>query len=295
MDRPRRPQTPHTGRLDVDDSAAPQSQHVLCPVGPGDRFVEADRRAQALLQLGVPQQVIGGQRLFDHHQLIVIQLGQTIGVSQGVGAVRIDHQRRRPAQCLADGGDVFQVGAGRDLALDLAVARLMGGPRFFHQTCGIRLNPQRDAGGDLFPGAAQPLGEAHATALRRERPGPHLHRRLRHVMAAEVALQRRMDCLRAGEHSAQHPGSGPFADGMPRGVHGLGRVVRELAGCAFRPDGLSVRVGELKQEDAAGRGGARRDSEGLLEGKLDLAQRDPQDPQTFRWRAHRARSPCSSR
>jgi hypothetical protein len=107
--------------LDVDDATAAERHHVARAIHRGDRFVETDRRGKAALQLGVLHEIVEGERLLDHHETEGIELRQVIGVRQGIGIVRVGHERCRGAEGRANGSHVGHIGAGRDLDLHLAV------------------------------------------------------------------------------------------------------------------------------------------------------------------------------
>src|SRR5664279_173837 len=67
-------------RLDVDDAAGTERDHVFGLFDTGDRLVEADRRLQHPLELGVPNDVVECGRLLDHDEIEVVELLQAIGV-----------------------------------------------------------------------------------------------------------------------------------------------------------------------------------------------------------------------
>ena len=59
-----------------------------------DGLVQADRRAKLPLQPRVVEDVVVVERLLDHHQLEPVELGEQLDVREGVGRVRVDHQRQ---------------------------------------------------------------------------------------------------------------------------------------------------------------------------------------------------------
>ena len=131
-------------------------------------------------------------------------------VGEGVGVVGVGHQGRVGAERLAHGAQVLEVGARHDLDLDLAVAALQGRPGLLHQGLRARLDAQRDAHLDAVARAPELLRQGDPLRLRGERPGPHLQRRLGHLVPLEVLLQHGVDLLRAGEGAAEHPRRRPF-------------------------------------------------------------------------------------
>ena len=60
----------HPSHLDVDDAAGAEVEGVAGVVQAVDRLVEADGRADLLLQRGVVHDVVPGQGLLDHHELV---------------------------------------------------------------------------------------------------------------------------------------------------------------------------------------------------------------------------------
>ena len=73
------------------------------------------------LQLRVVDDVVVRQRLLDHHQVVIVELAQVVGVGQGVGGIGVHHQLdgRKTFAHLAHGVDIV---AGLDLHLDALVA-----------------------------------------------------------------------------------------------------------------------------------------------------------------------------
>ena len=61
-------------------------------VFPGaNRFVEADRRGDLFLEFGVIENVVVRERLFDHHQIKLVQGFEQSNVGQCVGRIRVSH------------------------------------------------------------------------------------------------------------------------------------------------------------------------------------------------------------
>ena len=216
--------------------------------------------------------VVPGQWLFDHDQLEVVEPEQVVGVGEGVGVVRVRHQRRVGTQPVADGPEVGEILSRLDLQLDLPVT---GGERRLGLRCqflGRALDADRDAGADPLPRAAEQGGEAAPGLGRSQRPGAHLDRRLRHLVASEVLGKSLGDLLRRFEAPAEHPWCKPRANRQHRGVDALWRVVGEVAGDALGPGRSAVRVDKLQEQDTARRRDAGRDPEGFHQRQPDLAQ-----------------------
>ena len=282
VDRQRLGEAAHPARLDVDDAAGAQGQHVLGRGGVRDRFVETDRRFQAVLQLRVPAEVVLRERLLDHQQPVGVEVRQVLGVAGRVGAVGVGHQRRVRAELLAHRADVFDVGPGPDLDLDLPVAPGQGRARLVHQRRRAVLDADGDAGGDRLAGPADQPRQARPFAPGPQRPGPHLHRRLRHRMAADAAPEHAVDGARVADAHAERARHDPLGQGQPGRVDGLGREVRPLPGDALAPGGRAVRVFEFEQQDSPFGRAARRDLERLAQRHPDLPQRDARQAQAHR-------------
>ena len=87
------------------------------------RLVQADRRGDGTLKSGQALDVIGGHRLFEHEEVVLIQLAEQVDIRRRVSRVRVDHQFDF-AEVLADGTDQFEILAGPDLDLDPTIARI---------------------------------------------------------------------------------------------------------------------------------------------------------------------------
>ncbi len=60
-------------RLDVDDPAGAELDRLGRSANRVERLVEADRRPQPRLQAGVVADVVVVERLFDHHQIELVE------------------------------------------------------------------------------------------------------------------------------------------------------------------------------------------------------------------------------
>ena len=76
VDAPRREVAADPARLDVDDLRRAELDGVGGDGQRGDRLVEAHRRGDRLGQLGVPEEVVLGQRLLDQQQVELVEAGR---------------------------------------------------------------------------------------------------------------------------------------------------------------------------------------------------------------------------
>ena len=119
-----------------------------------DRFVQADRRLQGSLQLGMIAHVVVVERLLDHHQGVCVELREMVGVVESVCRIGIDHQRNI-AEAGADHVDRCEIPARLDLDLDALIA---GGELALNlggELIERILNADRNAGCDARAGAAE--------------------------------------------------------------------------------------------------------------------------------------------
>ena len=103
-------------------SAAPRSMASAATVSD---VIDSSRHTGVAMrpgQLGVPEQVVLGQRLLDQQQVELVEAGEVLGVLAGVGGVGVDLQRHVRADHPADLGDRLDVPARLDLQLDAHVA-----------------------------------------------------------------------------------------------------------------------------------------------------------------------------
>ena len=82
VDRPGLREAADPSGLDVHDPSGPQGEHILGRVGVRNRFVEADRRRQPVLELRVPAQVVLRERLLEHQQPVGVEIGKMVGLGR---------------------------------------------------------------------------------------------------------------------------------------------------------------------------------------------------------------------
>src|SRR2546422_460540 len=119
LDVPRCRQTAHASHLDVDDLAASESDGRL-DMGEAERaLVEADRRLDPLLQVGVVDEAhpVVGEGLLDHGEPVTIELAKELGIRRRVGGIAVDVEGE-VREGRADGLDHAQIPAGPELQLD---------------------------------------------------------------------------------------------------------------------------------------------------------------------------------
>src|SRR5262245_8166158 len=79
----------NAAQLYVDDPACAQLQRLSRVVHAQNGFVQTYRGLQSWLQLGVVDDVVVGQGLFDHQQVELVQPAEQIGVGERVGGVGV--------------------------------------------------------------------------------------------------------------------------------------------------------------------------------------------------------------
>ena len=107
--------------LQVEDPAAAEGDRRARIGEVVDRFVEAERRRELLLEERVLVEVAVGERLLDHREAEGVEPREVRGVLEPVVAVGVDHQRD-VGEALAYGRDVLDVLPLLDLHLDPVVA-----------------------------------------------------------------------------------------------------------------------------------------------------------------------------
>ena len=81
----------HAPQLNIDDAAGAHLNGLLGVVRGANTLVEANGGLQLGLQLRVVDDVVVRQRLFDHHQVVVVQLAQMVDIGKRVGGIRVHH------------------------------------------------------------------------------------------------------------------------------------------------------------------------------------------------------------
>src|SRR5215468_7419329 len=111
----------YTPDLDVDDAAGAQLGRGLSVAAPVNRFIQADRRLQLLLQLRVEVEVVMPQRLLDHQEVETVELAQVLDLVQCVRGISVATQKNiRPA--LADSFENVHVPSRLTLDLNPPIA-----------------------------------------------------------------------------------------------------------------------------------------------------------------------------
>src|SRR5438094_7283042 len=128
-------------RLDVDDLAGAELDHVLGAVDVGDRLVETESRLHPALELGVPNEVVAAERLLDHDEVEGVELRQVIGIPQAVGGVRVRHEMDVAAERGPHGAHVLHILARLNLELDLSIPLRERGLGALHQRLRTLLYP----------------------------------------------------------------------------------------------------------------------------------------------------------
>ena len=114
--------------LEVDDPPGTALDRLGGPFQALGRLVEADRRVDGPLQVGQAVEVVGGHRLLDHQQVVLVELAEDVEIGGGIGTVGVDH--RAGCRRYAGGPPGRARCPGRaDLDLDPAIAGLEVGSR----------------------------------------------------------------------------------------------------------------------------------------------------------------------
>jgi hypothetical protein len=219
--------------LDVDHAARPQLQSLPGLAGRFDALIQADGRAQLALQGGVVDQVAGSQRLLQHQQPELVELGKVGGIIERVGAVGIRHQRDLRV-ALADSRHGRHVPARLDFDLDPTIALRQLGPDIVEQLVDGRLDPDADPGLDAITDAAEKRCQWLARVLGERAGERHLDAGLGHVMTPNRREQRfeRIDIRQLAPDDRRDQVS---LEDLPRGLDRLVGIPGPFAGDALTP------------------------------------------------------------
>ena len=233
-------------RFDVDDAAGAGADRLARDRDGLDRFVEADGRLQLLLQPRVVGHVVVVERLLDHHQLVAVELAEVAGVGDRVRGVGVDHQRDA-LEARADRAHRVDVPARLHLDLDALVAGGELALDFREEIVERVLDADRDARRDTVARAAEETAQRLVALLGVQIPRGHLHRGLRHVVAAD-RFERGKDVARMLERRAEHARRDEVVDDVPAGLVGFRAVVRILLRDAFTVAGDAAVVDAHEDE-----------------------------------------------
>jgi len=219
-------------------------------------------------------EIVVREGLLDHHQSQIVEPQEVIEVIEGIGVVRIGHQMRLRTDGLAHRAHPCHIATRCDLDLHLLIAGQERGPHLLDQAIDRGLDPERDPRRDRVAGATDEASEGETLARGLEPPGAHLQRGLRHLVAAHVGLEDRVDLAGGPERPSEEPRREDARDRRPGGIEGLRGVVRQVVDHALAPDRRPIGIGELTEEDPPVRHLPGGDAEGLDQWQADLAEDD---------------------
>ena len=160
-------------RLDVDDLRRAERDRVGGGACRHDRFVETHGRRRRLGQLGMADDVLFVEGLFDEQQVELVEPAQVLDVDPRVRRVGIDLERHVGSDQLADETHRFEVPAGLDLELDAYVPVVDVALDLAQQSVDGVEDADTDTARDAIVGAAEvrvQAGRVGAGARRRGRP-----------------------------------------------------------------------------------------------------------------------------
>ena len=238
----------HPADLHVDDAAGADVEGLAGPVVARDALVEADRGAHGLLQGRVVHEVVVGQGLLDHEEVVGVEPAEVPGVGQGVGRVGVDREQDLGVP-LADLSHHGHVGARLDLELDAAIAEAEEAPHPLVEGVHRGLDAQAHPHLDLMAHAADDPGDGLAAEPGHEVHEGQLDARLGHGVALE-ARETRGEVGQALDLLPEDGGGQVVADDVPRRAHRLVAVERGLPGHAFAPSELGAGLQAQQEEEA---------------------------------------------
>ena len=92
--------------LDVDDAAGTQLDRGGSVMSVVNGFVEANGGANLRLQFSMIENIVPGERLFDHHEIVGVEFPQVSGLVEAVRRICIDHELNG-REALANRSDKF--------------------------------------------------------------------------------------------------------------------------------------------------------------------------------------------
>ncbi len=239
LDVARRGEPADPRHLDVDDAAGAEPDGRLHVGQAVAALVDADRRLDPLLQLGVVDQAqaVVGQRLLDHGQPVAVERTEELGVGERVGGVAV-HVEGEVRERGAHGRDHVEIPAGTELQLD---AREAGVDRALdpgHERVERVLDPEVGADGDRLALAAERHVQRHPPALGLQDPPRDLERGARELVALhEVDAVEQI--LRRAQILADDAGGQVLAHGVERRERVLRGVRRDVGRAALAPGMLA--------------------------------------------------------
>src|SRR5579884_341994 len=175
------------GGLDVDYPRCSDPQCLLGVAGRTDAFVQTDRGIDLLLQLGMIEDVVPTQRLFQHHEPKGIELTQVAGVGDGVGRVGVGHERHVGMR-FPNHSDDLDVPTRHDLDLDSPVTILDCPAHLLDQASQLRFGAQADSSLDPVTMATPKLVKRNTLLLRPDIPEGCLDSRLGRATTPDPAV-----------------------------------------------------------------------------------------------------------
>lgn len=192
-----------------------------------DRFVEAERRAQRLLNHRVAHQIVRRQGLFDHRQAEVVQPAEDFHLIEAHGRFDVDMEAF-DRELVTHEVEHVDFPAGTHLQFNPGEARVKRPADRVDELVGRLHLVERRADFDRFPAAAENLVERLAVAASLEIPPSRVEGRLGEPVAMEAGqgaleIVARVDHLacqmrrHAVTHAAEHAGRplGPGEGALP--------------------------------------------------------------------------------
>src|SRR5262249_11599676 len=141
-------EAPHAPDLDVNDAAGAQLGRGLSVAAAANRFIQADRRLQFLLQLRVIVEVVMPQRLLNHKKVEAVELTQVVDLVQRVRGIGVANQNNiRPG--LGDSPEDIKPPSGLTFDFNPPIAGAELGFNFVEQLLHRILDSDGDAARDF--------------------------------------------------------------------------------------------------------------------------------------------------
>ena len=264
VDRPGLDDAADPADLDIDDAAGAHLESRPGGRQREDAFIQAERRAHLLLELGMLPEVVRGVRLLDKQQPEFVQGGEGGRVPGPVGAVGIDLEK--------DAGMAFpdrpaggRVPARLDLDLDPAISLAEIGADPVDQLRQGILDADADARLDFRPRSPVKLRQRHSGRFRLKIPEGQLQPGLGHPVAP-VDRGRPLEFSRAGDIFLENERNEKVFQDVPGRLRRLAAVKGAFLGRALAPAGQPLGL-DLDQDERP----VIRPAEAGLE-KMDIGQ-----------------------